>query len=50
MPVPDLQPFPVGQCVQEALDTNPVPENVQVAIDFPSSLPPVLGLNQAKAG
>jgi signal transduction histidine kinase len=43
MPVPDLQLFPVGQCVQEALETNPVPENVQVTIDFPSSLPPVLG-------
>jgi two-component system, NtrC family, sensor kinase len=43
MPVPNLQPFSVGQCVQEALETNPVPENVQVTIDCPSSLPSALG-------
>ena len=42
MPVPNLQPFPVGQCVQEAVETNPLPENVQVTIDCPASLPPVL--------
>jgi signal transduction histidine kinase len=43
MPVPNLQPTPVGQCVQEALETNPVPDNIRVTIDCPSSLPPVLG-------
>jgi two-component system NtrC family sensor kinase len=43
MPVPDLQPFPVSQCVQEALETNPVPENVRVTVDCPVSLPPVQG-------
>lgn len=43
MPVPNLQPFPVVQCVQEALETNPVPENVRVTLDCPPSLPPVLG-------
>jgi signal transduction histidine kinase len=43
MPVPNLQPSPVGQCVQEALETNPVPDNIQVTIDCSSSLPPVLG-------
>jgi signal transduction histidine kinase len=42
MPVPNLQPFPVGQCIQEALETNPVPDNIQVTIDCPASLPPVL--------
>ena len=42
MPVPNLQPFPVGQCVQEAVETNPLPDNVQVTIDCPASLPPVL--------
>jgi signal transduction histidine kinase len=42
MPMPNLQPFPVGQCIQEALETNPVPDNIQVTIDCPSSLPPVL--------
>jgi hypothetical protein len=49
MPVPDLHPFSVGQCVREALETNPVPENIQVAIDCPPSLPPVLGdINQLR--
>jgi signal transduction histidine kinase len=49
MPVPDLHPFPVGQCVREALDTNPVPDNVRVTLDCPASLPPVLGdINQLR--
>lgn len=43
MPVPNLQPIVVGQCVQEALETNPVPEAVQVQLDFPPGLPAVLG-------
>jgi signal transduction histidine kinase len=42
MPVPNLAPFPVGQCLLEALDTNPVPEQVQVTMDCPPFLPPVL--------
>jgi signal transduction histidine kinase len=42
LPVPNLSPFPVGRCVQEALDTNPVPEQVEVVLDFPPSVPPVL--------
>jgi signal transduction histidine kinase len=43
MPVPNLQPFPVVQCVQEALETNPVPDTVRVTLDCPPSLPHVLG-------
>jgi two-component system, NtrC family, sensor kinase len=43
MPVPDLQPFPVGPCVQEALETNPVPDNIRATLDCPPSLPLVLG-------
>ncbi len=43
MPVPDLQPFSVGQCVKEALDTNTVPGGIQVELGFPLSLPRVLG-------
>jgi len=42
MPVPNLKPFPVGQCIQEAVETNPLPDNVQLTMDFPSSLPAVL--------
>jgi signal transduction histidine kinase len=43
MPLPNLRPFPVEQCVREALELNPVPEAVQVTIDCPTSLPPALG-------
>lgn len=42
MPIPNLQPFPIGQCVQEALETNPVAANIQVTLDCPPSLPMVL--------
>jgi signal transduction histidine kinase len=42
MPIPTLHPFPVERCVQEALDVNPLPESVQVSLDCPASLPPVL--------
>ena len=49
LPVPNLQPFPIVQCVQEALETNPAPENVQVTLDCPLSLPHVLGdINQLR--
>ncbi|MBI3410334.1 MAG: PAS domain-containing sensor histidine kinase [Planctomycetes bacterium] len=43
MPVPSLQPCSIGQCVQEALETNLPPDTVRVTMDFPASLPPVLG-------
>ncbi len=42
MPVPNLASFAVGKCVQEALETNPVPANVAVDVDYPASLPEVL--------
>ena len=45
LPVPNLQPLPIGQCIQEAVETNPTPENIQVMIDCPASLPAVLGDN-----
>jgi signal transduction histidine kinase len=42
MPLPALYPFPIERCVREALEVNPVPENVQVSVDCPASLPAVL--------
>jgi signal transduction histidine kinase len=42
LPVPSMAPFPVERCVREALEANPVPQRVQVVIDCPASLPPVL--------
>jgi len=41
-PVPSMQPFPVEQCVREAVDGNILPESVAVAIDCPPALPPAL--------
>lgn len=42
MPVPSMSPVPLAQCVREALEVNTVPETVQVAVDFPPTVPPVL--------
>jgi signal transduction histidine kinase len=42
MPVPAMAPFSIAQCVREALENNPLPDHVQVALDFPASLPPAL--------
>jgi signal transduction histidine kinase len=42
MPVPSQLPFAVGQCIQEALETNPVPTGVDVTIDCPPTVPPAL--------
>jgi signal transduction histidine kinase len=43
LPLPNLRPFSVEQCVREALELNPPPENIQVAVDCPATLPPALG-------
>jgi signal transduction histidine kinase len=43
MPQPTLSPFSVEACVREALETNSLPSNVQVELDFPPSLPAALG-------
>jgi signal transduction histidine kinase len=43
LPLPNLVPFPVERCVHEALEANPVPDAIRVAVDWPSSLPFVLG-------
>jgi signal transduction histidine kinase len=42
LPVPNLRPLPVLQCVQEALEANPLPESCTLSLDLPASLPPVL--------
>jgi two-component system, NtrC family, sensor kinase len=41
LPVPNLLPFPVERCIQEALETNPMPGVIQVTVDCPPSLAPV---------
>jgi two-component system, NtrC family, sensor kinase len=43
LPLPNLRPFPVEQCLREVLEINPLPDNIQVTVDCPASLPPLLG-------
>jgi signal transduction histidine kinase len=42
LPVPSLAPFPVARCLREALETNPLPDTVQVMMECPDTLPPAL--------
>src|SRR5262249_5132106 len=42
MPVPDLRPVHLEKCLREVLENNPLPESVQVTVDVPASVPPVL--------
>src|SRR5262249_33887147 len=42
LPVPNLRPCPVERCVREALEFNPMPESIAVALELPEALPPVL--------
>jgi len=42
MPVPNLRPFQLKQCVQEVLESTPPGDHVQVLIDCPATLPTVL--------
>jgi len=41
MPLPDLRPVSVQKIVEEAIETNPPPETVQVVHNWPLDLPPV---------
>ncbi|MCI0333472.1 MAG: protoglobin domain-containing protein [Planctomycetes bacterium] len=43
MPLPNLRPFPVEQCVREVLELNPLPNSIQLALDFSVTLPQALG-------
>jgi signal transduction histidine kinase len=43
LPVPNLRPFRVATCLQEALEVNPVGEKCLVTMDCPEDLPPALG-------
>lgn len=43
MPLPTLSPFSIQTCVKDALETNPLPDNVHVEWDIPVSLPHALG-------
>jgi signal transduction histidine kinase len=42
MPVPELRPVDLRGCLQEVLETNPVPASCRVVLDFPPELRPAL--------
>lgn len=42
MPVPNLLPTSIAECVRETLEFNPSPQQIQVRIDLAQSLPAVL--------
>ena len=43
MPLPNLHPFSIEQCLKEALELNPVPKEICVKIDCPPTTPAGLG-------
>src|SRR5262245_60027363 len=42
LPMPNLRPFPVEHCLREALEVNPLPNNIRVIVKCPPALPPVV--------
>jgi two-component system, NtrC family, sensor kinase len=42
MPVPSMEPVPLDSALQEALEANPPGSGIELEIDIPSSLPPVM--------
>ena len=42
---PNRTPFAVEPCIREALDTNPLPDTIQLTLDCPVSLPAALADN-----
>jgi signal transduction histidine kinase len=43
LPVPELQPVSVRDCLNEVLELSPLPEQITVRLDCPDDLPRVLG-------
>lgn len=43
LPVPNLRPFALRPCLQEVVEVNPLPENIQWTLECPESLPCLLG-------
>jgi signal transduction histidine kinase len=42
MPLPNLRPFAVDQCLREVLELNPLPDSIRVTINCPPALPRAL--------
>lgn len=43
LPVPELKPIVLWDCLRETLDFNPLPPDVTFKLDLPPDLPPLLG-------
>jgi signal transduction histidine kinase len=43
LPVPELRPIALGDCLRETLEFNPLPSNVKAEVDLPAALPPLMG-------
>jgi signal transduction histidine kinase len=43
LPLPNLRAFAIEGCLREVLELTPVPESIQVSLDFSPTLPQVLG-------
>jgi signal transduction histidine kinase len=42
MPLPELRPFAIDQCIRETLALHPLPDAIEVTLDFPATLPEAL--------
>jgi signal transduction histidine kinase len=42
MPIPNLRSGSIEQCLRQVLENNPLPDNIQVTVDCPPSVPQVL--------
>lgn len=43
MPLPEMNPFSVESCIKEALDSDPLPDNVTATLKFPVDFPRARG-------
>jgi len=43
MPLPVATPFCLRSCIEATLNQQPLPETITLTLDFPATLPPVLG-------
>ena len=46
MPAPELYPVSLAECLQEVLEIQPLPAGIDLEVDLPATLPPVLADRQ----
>ena len=45
LPLPNMQPLALPECLREVLELNPLPDNITLAIHCDGSLPQVLAID-----